>query len=460
MNRTKTHRALPAAVALVALAVLGLTLAVWLGGCSHRRPEVTGTPSAASPPAPGTTSVAAAYPYPGSTPLPPSGRPTGTLPYSYPGAGTMTPSPRAETPGLPTVPPRYLPWVLHFGWMQSPTPTVTSSPTATPTATAPPTVTPVPTRPWPVALSQPGPSKLGIHIQWNSSPDILEFVRRYRPAVVKAVDDLNFLADVKAMSPTTVTIGRIEDSSPSRDQDPAQAARDYVNRLLGTYLARPWVDYWEGINEPDVGGDMAWYAAFEAERARVMGSHGLKVAIGSFSTGVPEWADFEAFLPAVEAAAKYGGVMSLHEYDAPTMMRSVGSALPGREAVADRGALVLRYRWWYEDYLKPRGLVIPLVITEAGIDGGVTNRPGPEGGGWRDFTTYWGENGLSNDGTAFYLQQLAWYDAELRKDDYVIGCTVFTVGAIDDKWRSFDVTDMLREIGQYMVDQAAAVGIH
>jgi len=42
----------------------------------------------------------------------------------------------------------------------------------------------------------------------------------------------------------------------------------------------------------------------------------------------------------------------------------------------------------------------------------------------------------------------------------VIGCTVFTVGAIDDKWRSFDVTDMLREIGQYMVDQAAAVGIH
>ncbi len=454
MNRDRWIGALLGAAVVIAAAVL------MPAACSRRGAEPT--PSAPGPATAtqGAAPVASAYPYPVAT-LPGAAPATpGVSP--YPEAGTASPGPAGgtATPVGPTRPPWYLPWVLHGGVMQSPTPTMTPTATTVPTATATPTVTPVPTRPWPVALSAPGPSKLGIHIQWNNSPDILEFVRRYRPAVVKAVDDLNFLADVKALSPNTVTIGRIEDSSPSRDQDPAQAARDYVNRSLGTYLARPWVDYWEGINEPDVGGDMAWYAAFEAERTRVMASHGLKVAIGSFSTGVPEWEDFAAFLPAVEAAKAHGGVLSLHEYDAPTMQRSVGSALPGRSAVADRGALTLRYRWWYEDYLRPRGLVIPLVITEAGIDGGVTNRPGPEGGGWRDFTTYWGENDLGHDGTAAYMQQLAWYDGELRKDEYVIGCTVFTAGAIDDKWRSFDITDMLREIGQYLVDEAAMVGVH
>ncbi len=394
-----------------------------------------------------------AYPYPQATPPPPgTGYPPPGSPAPYPGPATAWPT---VTGTGPHAAPWYLPLITHHYAMVTPTPTVQ------PTATATPTVTPVPTRPWPPTLSAPGPSKLGLHVQWNSSPDILEFVRRYRPAVVKGVNDLNYLAEVKALSPSTVTIGRIEDGSPSRDGDPAQTAREYVNRYLGIYLSHPWIDYWEGVNEPDVGGDMAWYAAFEAERARAMAEHGLRVAIGSFSTGVPEWEDFGAFLPAVQAAKAHGGVLSLHEYDAPTMTRSVGAALPGRQAVADRGALTLRYRWWYEDYLRPRGLVLPLVITEAGVDGGVTNRPGPEGGGWQDFTTYWAEQeGLGHDGTATYLQQLAWYDSELRKDDYVIGCAIFTAGPMDEKWRSFDVTGILREIGQYLVDEAAKAGAH
>ena len=50
------------------------------------------------------------------------------------------------------------------------------------------------------------------------------------------------------------------------------------------------------------------------------------------------------------------------------------------------GPLTLRYRWWYEEFLKPRGLVIPLVISEAGVDGVVANRPA-RGRGWRDFRT-------------------------------------------------------------------------
>ena len=64
---------------------------------------------------------------------------------------------------------------------------------------------------------------------------------------------------------------------------------------------------------------MAWYASFEAERTRLMGEMGLRVAIGNFSVGVPEPQEFEPFLEAVAVAKEWGGVLSLHEYSAPAM---------------------------------------------------------------------------------------------------------------------------------------------
>jgi hypothetical protein len=124
--------------------------------------------------------------------------------------------------------------------------------------------------------------------------------------------------------------------------------------------------------------------------------------------------------------------------------------LPGREAVPDRGSLALRYRWWYEDFLIPRGLVIPLVISEAGIDGTIANHPGPDGLGWQDFVDYWRASGLDPDGVTEYLRQLAWYDSELQKDDYVIGCTIFTAGASGPNWRTFDITGMLHPLAFYL----------
>jgi len=109
------------------------------------------------------------------------------------------------------------------------------------------------------------------------------------------------------------------------------------------------------------------------------------------------------------------------------------------------------YRWWYQDHLIPNGLVIPLIITEAGVDGLVTNRPGPKAHGWYDFHTYWRDNGLGDDPVVTYMQQLAWYDSELRKDSYVLGCTVFTVGPMNEDWRSYDVTPVLKDLAALVV---------
>ncbi len=347
----------------------------------------------------------------------------------------------------PPTPARvFLPVIGNAG--STPTPTATRAPTSTPAPT------PTPTPPWPKPLENPGRSKLGLHVEWNNSPDIMEFIRRTKPAVVKAAGDLGFLAEVKQVSPSTVTVARLSQGPQKPEGDPVQAARAFVARNLEQYQLNPGVDYWEGWNEPGVRGRMDWYAAFEAERARLMGEHGFRAAVGAFSAGVPEWEEFAAFLPAIEAAHKYNGILTLHEYDAPVMNRLVGVGLPDHPGHPDRGALALRYRWWYEDFLKPRGLVVPLVISEAGIDGMISNRPGPKGRGWQDFADYWKTHGQGNNGVEAYIRQLAWYDAELQRDDYVLGCAVFTAGVMTDRWRSFDITPILRQIATYVISQA------
>lgn len=327
-------------------------------------------------------------------------------------------------------------------------PTATS--TATPKPTSKPAPTATPTLAWPPSLEKPGRSKLGLHVQWNNSPEIMEFVRRMKPAVIKAVGDFGFLAEVKEVSPSTVTVARCPGSFKT-EGDPLVAAGAFVAGNLETYRLNPAVDYWEGLNEPQMRERMGWYAAFEAERARLMAEHGFRVAVGTFSAGVPEWEEFAAFLPAIEAAKEYGGIFTLHEYDAPTLDRSAGAGLPGHPNYPDRGALALRYRWWYEDFLKPRGLVIPLVISEVGVDGGIANRPGPPGGGWRDFTDYWAKQGLGDDAVQVYTRQVAWYDTELQKDEYVIGFAVFTAGAMGNDWKSHDITDILRYLAIHVV---------
>lgn len=335
---------------------------------------------------------------------------------------------------------------------RTPTPTATATPTATlEIGEATPYVPFIPNLP---PTNQLGPSKLSIHVIRNNDPAIMEFVRRARPPVIKAVDDLGFLAEVKQVSPYTLTIGRIDNVDQQYQGEPEQAARDYVAANLRQYLLNPYVDYWEGWNEPDPNiANMFWYSRFEQERTREMARHGLKVAIGGFPTGVPEIPEFTYFLGAIEVAMEYGGILTLHEYGAPDMTFLYGSQLPGGyPRRADAGALTFRYRYFYRDILEPLGLVIPLVITEAGVDGIINPRPGPGGLGWRDFQGYWVQQGWGIDGPSAFINQLAWYDAGVRQDGYVIGFTIFTAGAFG-QWDSYNINDILPQLADYVLSQ-------
>ena len=287
-------------------------------------------------------------------------------------------------------------------------------------------------------------SRLGLHVTRNSTPAIMDFVEEMQPAVIVAVGDLGWLEEVKEASPDTITLGRLLEDGQTIAGDPVVRAREFVYMNAGQYLANPGVDYWLGWNEPDIGdpGQMGWYAAFEAERTIAMAELGLRVAVGNFSTGTPEAAEFEAFLPALSVAREYSAVLALHEYSAPTMFDGVGADIPGHEAQDGFGALTLRYRYWYEHYLEPNGLVLPLVITEAGIDGGVLRPQGIVLDGWREFASDPPE-GVPALTLESYIDQLTWYDSELRRDPYVLGFAIFNVGESDGQWASFDVTAIL-----------------
>ncbi|MBP6015737.1 MAG: hypothetical protein KA586_03385 [Candidatus Promineofilum sp.] len=355
-----------------------------------------------------------------------------------PGSGQLPASTTSPTPEPAIVPP-------EEATVEPAAPAPPPAPTGTPYVSFIPDYTPRP---------ELGPSKMGIHVARPNSPAIMEFVRAAQPAVVKGVDDLGFLAEVKAVSPGTVTIGRFSVDPQDYNGEPEGVAAALVARQLPQMLLHPAVDYWEGWNEPDPNLDrMDWYARFEAERVRQLAQHGLRAAVGGFSTGVPELDEFVLFVPAIEEAKAHGGILTLHEYAAPDLTFLFGDALPGFPAYADRGPLMFRYRWFYRDVLEPRGLVVPLVISEAGIDGIIGNRPGPDGLGWQDFQSFWVEQGWGPDGQTAYLNQLQWVDNEARQDSYVIGYTLFTAGG-GSAWPTYELAPFLPRLAEYVASQS------
>ncbi len=360
---------------------------------------------------------------------------------------TRSPLSPLATPGKHQI---YLPFVNNPGGVGSalmPEPTLTptpAKPTPTPTPTTPPpTPTPVAT-PFP-----PGPpSKLGLFVGRNH-PQIFEVLASQGVSVVKTLElDANFAAQIKQTSPRTLLIGRIDLPQISLGElDPIPAAQAFVEQLLpyaDDPARRQYFDGWEAYNEPVASNaeEMARLTAFEVERTRLLGERGLRSVVGNFGTGQPPLELWEQFLPAVQAAKEYGGWLGLHEYSAPTIYFLTTRENQGRYpgvGPTDTGWLTLRYRQVYDQILLPRGLGIPLIFTELGVDGLVTNRPGPpDARGWQDFQQFWGENGYGMWGPGAYIEQLVWYDEAMRQNDYVVGGCIYAMAA-SKGWESYDI---------------------
>jgi len=366
---------------------------------------------------------------------------------------TVTPSPIAQSSLLPkpSVYPSayeiYLPYVNNPGGAGA---ALAPEPTLTPTPPKP-TNTPVPTAtPTPVATPFPPgpPSRLGLFVARNH-PQIFELLATRAVTVVKTLElDVNFAGQIKQTSPGTVLIGRIDlEQINLNGLDALQAARAFVDQLMpiaDDAMRRQYFDGWEAYNEPVPGNadEMMRLSEFEAERTRLLAEKGLRSVVGNFGTGQPPLELWEHFLPAVEAVQAYNGWLGLHEYSAPTIYYHTTRQDQGRYpgvSTSDTGWLTLRYRQVYDQILKPRGLAVPLIMTECGVDGLVDDRPGPQDArGWQDFTAWWAENGYGMWGPGAYIEQLVWYDEAMRQDDYVVGGCIYVLAG-SQGWWTYDI---------------------
>ena len=278
-----------------------------------------------------------------------------------------------------------------------------------------------------------GPSKLGLHtINANHAT---QFVRDVHDAgahvaLVKALGEFGYLREVKAISPETVTVARRgEPQAVDPVGDPVQKAEEIMNQHLPYWgYEKDVVDYWEVLNENDPPGieGHVWLAQFFLAAMDIAEVNGYKLAIFSYSTGVPQWHEWEAIVETgIFARAKAGGhALALHEYNWPVTDYRWGEATEDQPPYEDRGVLTGRYRYLYRDFLIPRDEVVPLVITEGGLDPILGGPPGD--GPWQER----------------YVDEMIWYDTKLREDDYVVGVAMFTIGGIGI-WTGYDYEELL-----------------
>ena len=286
----------------------------------------------------------------------------------------------------------------------------------------------------------------------------MDLIKTGNVTVLKTMEfDPEFLAAVKAHSPKTIIVGRVvlgQIGLGSGDMlAEARRAADAVLPLALDGRRAGLVDAWEGFNEPVAGdvGEMGKLAELEVERARLLAERGVRAVVGNFSTGHPPLEWWPAFRPAVEAIRRYNGYLGLHEYSAPTIWFNTNrSDLDFGVDPSDEGWLTLRYRKAYRQYLDRWGLRVPLIMTECGVDGMVTDRPGPPGLGWKDFGAYWNDLGMGPDAPGNYVEQLAWYDSQLQLDDFVVGATVFAMTAYEE-WETYQILgDAATILQQYL----------
>ncbi len=304
-----------------------------------------------------------------------------------------------------------------------------------PTATLSPTATPAPH----LKLKAPsGGSKLGLHVVGGPRDGLDVFLLRcavadHPVAVIKCVDDFEAAFKAKALSDKTLTVGRVNAAWLSRKNEvdlqaweppeftpqvefhyttAQEAAEKYYELVLPTWKLNPVIDVWETFNE--FSWHWGWQADFYLRLMDLAEADGYRLGLWSPSTGNPPEEFYPEIARTCQRAKAHGNhILCVHEYGLDGLLK---------DAPRD---LVTRYRQLYR-YLEQEDAVIPLVISEAGENGG---------GG---FT-----------GVEVFVDDFAWYDRQLSQDSYVIGCAAWTLG----EWSGANFSAALPALADYITGQ-------
>lgn len=261
-------------------------------------------------------------------------------------------------------------------------------------------------------------AKIGIHaIQGAKAIQYTQEAinRGFYIPVVKAVDDVGWLRDIKNISPNTIIIARftsewegcqgVESMNMQQLNELADRLMTIIEDKMALNPGLP-VDYWEVVNEPDPPSGYSQLSQLMIlcmERANHLG---IKLAIFGLNAGTPEYSDMIQMVESgVFAFAKANGhILTLHEGvlepDWP-INQWWGHQIPGSPVVDGAGALCFRYRYLYDLMGADK---IPLVVSEM------------------YYQAY--------DNPDEVASRAAWYDAEASKDWWFMASLPFTVGPV------------------------------
>ena len=284
-------------------------------------------------------------------------------------------------------------------------------------------------------------SKLGIHLIGRYTEGarrvVLAGPRAIKVLDPQAIGDMQrAVLEYKSLYPEGTVVMRVWERTPGLryrlSDDPERCADHFWDRVLRPAVealppaVRRRVDFLEGPNEgentPTWEGveAAAWFGRFWTRLALLIARSGMRPCVGSIAVGNPPGTPaeirekFGAFLPAIEAAKRFGGAWSYHAYSL--------------EYTTDPKVEIwfsLRYRLLLGivKSLRPDLLSVPIILTEGGID----RRGNPKTDGWR-----------ARGSVKKFEAWLAWFDSELRKDPQVLAVTLFQIG--DPRgWPSFDL---------------------
>jgi len=259
-------------------------------------------------------------------------------------------------------------------------------------------------------------NKLGFHVN-TTSEAVYNAIVKVRPPVIKTLDHgVGFWSRVKPAVPGTFIIGRLFDEYQQYQPDPEARGRAFAEKILALEVNRyKLIDAWESFNEaraptPNTA-DYETYDIFQAAFAQRLKEGGLEPVAMNFGTGQYSGEDWVKYFPRTLQSYKYLG---FHEYDWPDMWRLHREGL----AAGNGGMwLALRYRRIMGPVRAAYGDKHVVVMTECGLTQAVLQ--GRPDIGWM--------SGLTEDQ---YWESLKWYNEELEKDDYVLGASIFVVGAV------------------------------
>ena len=280
------------------------------------------------------------------------------------------------------------------------------------------------------------PSKLGVFVLGGPSKGTYQLVEAGLPMMRTNKGQLKpgkFFQHYYEHCPQGIAIlGMVRPGYKQDKDDPIECAQKHWDEDIKPVLSaltdeqRKWIDYVEC--GPNMWGfekleRVHWMARYWGHLGQLIHDAGFRPVVATIGVGSPGGNAQEieekvrAYIPLLRKAKEWNAAWAYHAY---TIKYTTDPEIESWYS--------LRYRRMYKVFREeaPDLMDFPLLLSEAGCD--EVGDPKKSG---------WAARGTAED----YQRWLTWFDNEIKRDPYVVGCCLFQIGSTG--WKSFDLEPMV-----------------